>query len=183
MPGPGYRRNTDVFQKDAVLTPDGVVAHLRIPWLDFHGSLPVDGNDWELGVIRSCRGGSQTIGGVVHEISRGMRIRFDFSKPQLLALKRRVATMAYNRYRALRRNEGGAIQMWNDKLLGDPDFYAAEVAPLLEKLDQAGQELLAPCPDRDVERLFAEFTPLWAEIEYEIAARRTRYLNDRLFED
>ena len=63
------------------------------------------------------------------------------------------------------------------------DFYAAEVAPLLEKLDQAGQELLAPCPDKDVERLFAEFTPLWAEIEYEIAARRTRYLNDRLFED
>ena len=183
MPGPGYRRNTDVFQKDAVLTPDGVIAHLRIPWLDFYGSLPVDGSDWELGVIRSCRGGSQTIGGVVHEISRGMRIRFAFSKPQLLALKRRVATMAYNRYRALRRNEGGAIQMWNDKLLGDPDFYAAEVAPLLEKLDQAGQELLAPCSDKDVERLFAEFTPLWAEIEYEIAARRTRYLNDRLFED
>ncbi len=181
MPGPGYRRNTDVFQKDAALTPDGAVAHVRIPWLDFHGSLPVNGNQWSFGVIRSCKGGSQTIGGVVHEISRAMRIKFDFTRDQLLSLKRRVAIMAFNRYNAVRRNEGAFILSWNDKLLGDPAFYAAEVAPLLEKLDQAGKDLLAPCPDRDVEKFFTEFTPLWANIEYEIAARRTRYLNDRFF--
>ena len=181
MPGPGYRRNTDVFKKDAAITPDGVVAHIAIPWLDFFDSLPTDGNDWRLGVIRSCKGGSQTIGGVVHEISRGMRIKFDFTRDQILSLKRRVAIMAFNRYNGMRRNDGAFIQSWNDKLLGDPDFNAAEVAPLLEKLDQAGKDLLAPCPDKEVEKYFTEFTPLWADIEYEIASRRTRYLNDRLF--
>ncbi len=183
MPGPGYRRNVDVFQKDAALTPDGVVAHLRIPWLDFYDSLPVDGNQWAIGIIRSGKGGTQSIGGVVHEISRGMRIKFNFSRDQLLALKRRVALMAFNRYNAVRRNEGAFIKSWNDKLLGDPAFYAAEVAPLLEKLDQAGKDLLAPCPDKAVEKYFKDFTPLWANIDFEIAARRTRYLNDRLFEE
>jgi hypothetical protein len=29
----------------------------------------------------------------------------------------------------------------------------------------------------------AEFTPLWANIEYEIASRRTRYINDQLFSE
>ena len=183
MPGPGYRRNTDVFKKDAALTPDGVVAHVAIPWLDFFDSLPTNGNDWRLGVIRSGKGGSQTIGGVVHEISRSMRIKFNFTRDQLLSLKRRVAVMAFNRYNGLRRNEGAFIQSWNDKLLGDPGFFAAEVAPLLEKLDQAGKDLLAPCPDKEVEKYFTEFVPLWANIEYEIAARRTRYLNDRLFDE
>ena len=183
MSGLGYRRCADVFQKDAALTPDGVVAHLRISWLDFYGSLPVGGNEWRFGVLRSCKGGMQSAGGVVHEISRGMRIQFDFTREQLLALKRRVATMAFNRYNALRRNEGGAILMWNDKLLGDPAFFSAEVAPLLEKLDQGGKDLLAPCPDKDVEKFFSEFTPLWAEIEYQIAARRTRYIGDKLFDE
>ena len=182
-PGPGYRRAADVFKKDAVLTPDGAVAHLAISWLDFYGSLPIDGNTWRLGVLRSCKGGTQSAGGVVHELSRAMEIKFEFTRPQLLSLKRRVAIMAFNRYNALRGNEAKAIRMWNDKLLGDPAFYAAEVAPLLEKLDQAGKDLLAPCPDKDVEKFFTELTPLWAEIEYEIAARRTRYLNDKLFED
>ena len=181
MPGPGYRRNTDVFKKDAALTPDGVVAHITVSWLDFFDSLPTDGNEWRFGVIRSCKGGSQTIGGVVHEISRSMRIKFDFTRDQLLSLKRRVAIMAFNRYNGVRRNDGAFIQSWNDKLLGDPDFYAAEVAPLLEKLDEAGTALLAPCPDKEVEKYFSEFTPLWANIEYEIASRRTRYINDQLF--
>ena len=183
MPGRGYRRNTDVFEKDAALTPDGVVAHLRIPWLAFYGSLPVDGNEWELGVIRSGKGGTQTVGGVVHEISRGMRVKFDLPRDRLLALRRRVATMAYNRYRAARRNEGGAILTWNDPLLGDPEFFAAEVAPLLEELDAAGERLLAPCPDKDVAGIFARYAPLWAEIDYEIASRRTRYLTERQFKE
>ena len=183
MPGPGYRRNTDAIRKDAALTPDGVVAHVAVSWLDFLDSLPVNGDEWRLGVLRSCKGGKQTIGGVVHEISRAMRIKFDFTRDQLLALKRRVAVMAFNRYNGVRRDEGAFIQRWNDKLLGDPAFFAAEVAPLLEKLDEAGRELLAPCPDKDVEKFFTEFTPLWANIEYEIAARRTRYLNDRLFDE
>ncbi len=181
MPGPGYRRNTDVIKKDAALTPDGVVAHVSVSWLDFFDSLPTNGNEWRLGVLRSCKAGTQSIGGVVHELSRSMRIKFDFTRDQLLSLKRRVAIMAFNRYNGVRRNEGAFIQSWNDKLLGDPAFYGAEVAPLLEKLDEAGKELLAPCSDKDVEKFFTEYTPLWANIEYEIASRRTRYLNNRLF--
>lgn len=183
MPGRHYRRNEDSFTKDAALTADGVVAHLSIPWISFYDDLPVNGVDWELGILRSSPAGLYTIGGIVHEITRGMRIHFDFTREQLTGLKRRVSVMAFNRYSALRKNDGKFIQMWNDPLLGDPAFYAAEVAPLLEKLDKAGEELLAPCADKDVEKFYTGYAPLWAEIQYEIAERRTRYLNNRLFEE
>ena len=81
----------------------------------------------------------------------------------------------------IREGQGDFIQRWNDPLLGDPAFYAAVVAPLVERLDKAGAELTAPCADAEVERFFTEFAPLWAEIGYELAERRTQYLNDRLF--
>lgn len=183
MPGRHYRRNVDSFTKDAVLTPDGVVAHLSIPWIAFYDDLPVNGVEWVLGVIRTCPAGLTTIGGGVHELSRGMHIKFNFSKQQLIDLKRRISVTAFNRYKSIRGNDGRFIKMWNDPVLGDPDFYAAEVAPLLEELDRAGEELLAPCADKAVEKFFSEYTPLWAEIQYEIADRRTRYLNNRLFEE
>ncbi len=183
MPGRHYRRNADTFAKDAALTAEGVVAHLSIPWIAFYDDLPVGGNVWELGIIRGCPAGLYTIGGIVHEISRGMRIKFDFTPAQLVNLKRRVSVMAFNRYSALRKDDGKFIKGWNDKLLGDPDFYAAEVAPLLDELDKAGEELLAPCADKDVEKFFSKYAPLWAEIDYEIAQRRTTYLNDMLFKE
>ena len=180
-PGKHYRRNTDAYKKDAALTPEGVVAHLHLPWISFYDNLPIDGKLWNLGVIRSCKGGMQTVGGIVHELSRGLQIKFELTPAQLLALKRKVSVIAYNRYRKIREGQGDFIQRWNDPLLGDPAFYAAVVAPLVERLDKAGAELTAPCADAEVERFFTEFAPLWAEIGYELAERRTQYLNDRLF--
>ena len=182
-PGRHYRRNVDAYAKDAALTPEGVVAHVSLPWISFYDSLPIGGNLWNLGVIRSCKSGMQTSGGIVHELSRGVQIRFDLTPAQLTALKRKVSVIAYNRYRKIREDAGGFIQRWNDGPLGDTEFYAAVVGPLVERLDKAGAELTAPCADGEIERFFVEFVPKWAEIGYEIDELRTRYLNDRLFED
>ena len=181
LPGRHYRLTEDSFVKDTAVTPEGVVAHLGIPWTSVYDHLPADGNPWLLGLQRSCPGGMQTISGLVHELSRGMRIEFPFTPEQLTGLKRSIAVAAFNRYQALRNNKGKFLQTWNDPVLGDPAFYAAEVAPLLETLDAAGVQLMAPAPDADVERIFRETVPLWAEIEYEVADRRTRYLNAQFF--
>lgn len=181
MPGRHYRRNVDIFTKDAVLTDKGIVAHLGFSWIAFYDNLPINGNLWNLGCLRSCPGGLLTIGGIVHELSRGLKLKFDLTKTELTALKRRTSIQAFNRYNELRNNEGKFIKRWNDPLLGDPDFYSAEVEPLLAELDEAGKKLLASCSDKEVEEIFAKYTPLWAEIQYEIAERRTRYLDNALF--
>lgn len=183
MPGRHYRRTQDCFAKDATLTDKGCVAHVSIPWMSFYDSLPSDGNDWTLGVIRWTDKGGLTSGGVVHELSRGIKIRFQMTPAQIAGLRRNVSITAFNRYDKIRRDKGGVIQSWNDPLLGDPAFYEAEVAPLVEELDAAGKRLLAPAPDKEVEQLYRDVVPLWAEIRYELAERRARYLGDRLFEE
>lgn len=180
-PSRTYARNTEAVFKDATLTDKGFVAHMFLPWLAFYRDLPVNGEPWRLGVIRWSGKGGYTVGGIVHELSRSMVIKFDITPAQLLALKRRVSLQAFNRYKGLRENDSKFIKMWEDPLLGDKEFFAAEVAPLLEKLDKAGEELTAPAPDSAIEKIFTEFLPLWAGIDYEIADLRTRYLNKRLF--
>lgn len=180
-PGPHYRRNADAYTKDACLTPEGSVAHVKLPWIAFYDDLPVRGNTWNVGVIRGGAGGMQTNAGVVHELSRGLLLSFDFTPGQLKALKLRVARIAYNRYAKQRNDQGDFILRWNDPLLGDPAFFAAKVTPLLEKLDAAGAELEKA--DADVDALFDTFVPQWAEMRYVLADLRTRYLRGRLLEE
>ncbi len=171
MPDRHYRRTTDFVTKDAVLTKEGVVAHVAIPWTACYDTLPFDGRHWLLGVFRWHPGGGQCIGGYVHALSRGLRLEFPFPPERVAAIRKRVAETAYNRYAAVRDAKDGYIQRWNDELLGDPAFFAAEVKPLLEELDAKGK-----APE-------AKDTADWAEIGFEISSRRTRYLKRRLLSD
>lgn len=168
MPGRHYRRTTDFVVKDTVLTKDGVVAHVAIPWLACYDTLPFDGRHWIFGLYRWHPGGGQCLGGFVHALSRGLRLEFPFAPAQVAALKRRIAETAYNRYATVRDAKGDYIQRWNDALLGDPAFFATEVKPLLDELDAKGKS-----PD-------VKDAALWAEVGCEIAERRTRYLKKRL---
>lgn len=168
MPGRHYRRTSDFVTKDTVLTKEGVVAHMAIPWTACYDTLPFDGRHWLFGLYRWHPGGGQCLGGFVHALTRGLRLEFPFAPEQVAALKRRIAETAYNRYAAVRDSKGDFIQRWNDELLGDPEFFAAEVKPLLDELDAKGKT-----PD-------VKDAAGWAEVGYEIAARRTRYLKKKL---
>ena len=97
-----------------------------------------------------------------------------------------------------RDSKTGAMDM---KLVMERGLYDASILDVRQAqksargtaiLADAGEELLNHTyvlvndiryADKEVEKYFTEFTPLWANIEYEIASRRTRYLNDKLFED
>lgn len=170
MPGRHYRRTSDFIVKDAVLTDRGVVAHLAIPWAACYDTLPFGGRHWLFGLYRWHPGGGQCIGGQVHALARGLRLEFPFTPEQVAGLERRIAETAYNRYAAVRDAKGDYIQRWNDELLGDPAFFAQEVKPLLNALDAKGRE-----PD-------IRHAADWAEIGYEIGARRVRYLKKRLLD-
>ena len=181
MPGRHYRRTQDCFEKDAVLTDKGCVAHLSIPWMSFYDDLPVNGNNWVLGVMHWGSGYFLSSGGIVHELSRGLSVRFEMTPKQIADLKRNVSITAFNRYNKIRHNEGDFLLTWKDPLLGDPDFFKDEVEPLIKELDAAGEKLLAPASDKEVETIYKNIVPLWAEIKFEVDERRARYLRKRLF--
>ncbi len=184
MPSKTYKRNCDVFTKDAVLTKEGVVAHLAIPWIYYYKNLPINGKMWNLGCLRSSPAGLYTIGGIVHELSRGMKIAFDFKPGELAAMKKRLSIQAYNNYTAFKNDDRKAARMWNDPLLGDPAFYEKEIAPLLEELDKAGEAMIKAEETKEkinIDEIFEKYLPLWAELQYEISDRRANYLREKLF--
>ena len=174
-----YRLTYDNFKKDAVATPEGVVVHTFIPWLAFYDNLPINGKIWKFGLQRWGKANS-TLNGNVHELERALQLQFAFTPQELTSLKRNVAVMAFNRYNKIRQNQGDFIQTWNDKVLGDPEFYKAEVEGLVTELDEAGKNLMSPAPDAEIPGIFDRYAPQWAEIGYVIADRRTAYLKKQM---
>lgn len=171
MPTRHYRRSKDCVFKDAVFTACGTVAHVYLPWIGYYDALPFDGRYWIFGMYRNYPGGMITTGGSVHGLARGLKLVFPFTKDQIASLKARISLTAYNRYANQRKDEGDFILRWNDRVLGDPAFFEAEVKPLLDRLDKAG------------ENLDQMETAAWAEIRYEISDRRKKYLKERLLKE
>ena len=174
-PSKRYRMTYDFLKKDAAATADGFAAHTWIPWTAVYDKLPTDGNVWKFGMQRWGKARA-TLSGNVHELERALRLKFALTPQELTSLKRTVAIMSFNRYNKIRRDRGEFIQTWNDKVLGDPEFYRAEVEGLIADLDAAGEKLLAPAPDAEIAAIYDRYVPQWAEIRYVIADRRTAYL-------
>lgn len=181
-PGKHFRYAYDHIVKNTCVNPAGIGAYTFIPWMLCYDSLPVGGNDWKLGIIRGDKAGDGYVmvsfGGNVHELARGLTLKFDFSPAQLSAVKRHIALRAFAGYRTLRNDRASFISDFKDPELGDPAFYAAEVEPLLKDLDAAGEKLVGqPAPsDKEIDAIFDKYVPLWAEIKYVVADKRVAYL-------
>jgi hypothetical protein len=184
-PSATYALSRDVFRRDAAITSEGLVAHILVPWPYFCRQLPFDGYDWRFGMVRSVPGvGKQALTGNHQEFGRLLRLQFDVFPEQRLALKRRVALRVFNDYSRLRQDRGGLLLEWKDDALGAPDFFAAEIEPLMRDLDAAGARLTSgkPLEDREVDGFFATFVPTWQNIQYVVADKRAAFLRNQFFE-
>ena len=75
------------------------------------------------------------------------------------------------------------VRIWEDPVLGDVAFWDAAVKPLVDELDAAGKELLAAKSDAEAAKFFDKYAPVWAEIGYVIAGKRSAYLSKKLLEE
>lgn len=179
-PGKHYRLTYDHLTKDVCVNPDSVGAYTFIPWTLCYEDLPVGDAYWKLGIMREYQVGDGSFevgfGGSGHELERGLTLRFDFSPDRLIDIKRNIAQRVFAKYRQTRNDPDGCVTSYNDRELGDPAFYAKELKPLIEELDQAGEELLASPDAGDIDRLFENYVPFWAEIQYVVADKRSAYL-------
>jgi hypothetical protein len=188
-PGHHYRLTDDFLVKDTCVNEDSIGVYAHFPWAFFHDSLPTDGRYWKLGVLRGTPAGAagyvltSLMGAHPHELSRGLTLNFEFSPEQLGLVKRDLAQRLFAAYRTERNKGGGFIATMNDPLLGDPAFYEAELKPLLADLDQAGEKLLASADAKEIDSLFNQYAPLWAELQYVVADKRVAYLRKALLTD
>ena len=99
------------------------------------------------------------------------------------AIREIIIRKALARYRAEREpRSGGLIAIWQDAELGDPAFYAARVAPLVEKLDDYATLVKSGMDGKTSDLLYREAVPLWYDFRYAIDDLRTEYLTHRLTE-
>ncbi len=177
-----YRLTYDGITKDAVITKKGFAAHVAIPWLYVYDRLPgkEQGNNWKLGLCVWNKG-SRTLGGMVHELGRALKLDFEMTPEQRTALERTICIQAFAKYNKIRNDAGGIIQNWNDYLLGDPEFYEKCLKDYIAELDEAGKKLMAPAADADIHAIFTKYVPQWAEINYMLDEKRAEYLKSKLF--
>lgn len=176
-----YKLTYDVIKKDATITKNGFAAHFMLPWSEMYQTLPLDGKYWELGVCVWGRG-TRTLNGLVHELSRCVKLDFQITPEQLKAIKRSIAIQAYNKYKRIRSNSGGFIQNWNDYLLGDPDFYKECLVDYLKELDDAGAKLMSgKATDAEMDAIYEKYVPQWNEISYMVSEKRNAYLKKQMF--
>lgn len=174
-PSPRYKLTKDNFLTDAALTGEGIVAHTYIPWFAFYNDLPTGDKVWYLGLQRYCKGGMQTISGQVHELARMLKISFNFTPELEKEIKLSLCRTAFNKFK-----NNDTISTWaNDDVLGDPEFYKQELKPVIDELNEAGK--LLDDPKADVDMLFREYAPRWAEFNYTIDAKRKDYLKRSFF--
>ncbi|OGV52939.1 MAG: hypothetical protein A2X49_10630 [Lentisphaerae bacterium GWF2_52_8] len=177
-----YRYTYDYLSKNACVTQTGLGAYTFIPWLMVYDKLPSENNKWIFSMQRWSKGVSCTLGGAVHELGKALQLNFEMSKEQLLAIKRELVVRAYAKYQGdVARADG--VSIWKDPVLGDPEFYKSEIAPLLETLNKAGEKVNDKISDADTELLFEQFVPEWLELRYKAAELRSKYLKAQVLSD
>lgn len=171
------------FRHEFRHTADSHLLYFFFGWENFFDKVPGDSDQWLFETARWARGGRVTWNGLktVHGRSSFGRWRFAMTDADRLAIKRRLVTLAWSRYRDEKNpRTGGMIDFYGDADYSDPAFQAAAVAPLIEKLDAYGARVSATMTDTEVATLFAEAVPHWMNIRYRLGDLRRSYLEQKL---
>ena len=178
-PGPFYRRLDDYVTLSSQPVGNGFATAMNFDWALAYDRLPQDGDTWPFELIRWTRGGGVTWGGQqVWQIGNWGRLVFEGLTPDVRhAIRKIIITKALARYQAEREpRRGGRIAIWQDAELGDPAFYAAKVAPLVETLDGYAALVTPGMDGTTIDRLYREAVPLWYDFRYAVDALRADYL-------
>lgn len=166
-------------------TDRGFATTLFYPWELFFDRLPQNGDAWQFDNIRWTRSDGYSWAGSqsVHNRSSWGDIVFGgLSDKARREIKRRLVYKAHAKYKEESNYKAnGDIAHWKDPELGDPVFYAASLAPLVDRLNQLGKKVGKDMTDADIDLLFEQAVPAWLTFKYRASELRSAYLGDKYF--
>ena len=173
------------MRNDCCQTDTATAGYTFMPWILFHDKMPVHGTRWRLVLAASWAGQFRSLGGgAVHELGRGLEITFDMPPDVAAKIRAGVVKAAAGEYRRLRRQWENA-GFWSDPHMGDEPFAEAVVKPFLKTLDDAAatvEDTSKPLAPEQVDKLFQEMVPQWADFRLKLDALRADYLETRFFQ-
>ena len=180
----GYKLTADYVRNDCCQTDTATAGYTFLPWLLFHDKLPVDGTRWRVVLAANWAGQFRALGGgAVHELGRGLEVTFDMPPDVAAKIRAAVVRAAVGEYRRVRRQWENA-GFWSDPHMGDAPFAEAVVKPFLKTLDAAAatvEDTSKPLTPAQVDQLFQEMVPQWADFRLKLDVRRADYLETRFF--
>ncbi len=181
----GYKLTADYVRNDCCQTDTATAGYTFMPWLLFHDKLPAHGTRWRLVLAASWAKQFRTLGGgAVHELGRGLEITFDMPPDVAAKIRASVVKAAAGEYRRVRRQWENA-GFWSDPHMGDEPFAETVVKPFLKTLDDAAatvEDTSKPLTPAQVDQLFQEMVPQWADFRLKLDALRADYLEKRFFQ-
>ena len=172
------------YRQDHRFLEDGYATYLFLDWKYFYDKLPDDGDTWEFESIHWSRAGGFSWNGTksIHGRSTWGRLVFRMTPEALVKIKRRIIFAALEHFKRELVTDArihGAVKIWLDPVLGDPEFYNTHVKPLREHLESYIPLVRIDMSDEDVETVFREAVPGWYRIEFLVAELRRRYLEEQ----
>ena len=73
--------------------------------------------------------------------------------------------------------------MWQDDVVGDPEFYAACLKDLHARLEKDAARVKTDMSDAEVNEVFESSLATWLGLRHEIDRRRRLYLLDKLTDE
>lgn len=181
----GRRLTSGTVVTDSTTTDDAFLFHTFIPWSMVYTRIPSDGDTWQVVMCASMPAGTFTLGGgAVHELGRGMKMKFKLSADESRIIRRAIVRRAagdFLRFRAPWEN----VEMWGDSILGDPEFFDTVVKPWAAEHEQAARGLVkradADVSDAEYDALAARHLSAWYDPRLTLDAMRSEWLENRYF--
>lgn len=174
--GRDYRKETRFFD-------NRVVTYLFLSWRTWSAKIPQNGSVWDFEALHWSRTGNSCWNGLesIHGRSTWGELEFRLTRPQRSRILKPILSRARTEFLRERTcgKRDGVFAHWKDTSVGDPEFYAAELQPLLDELTAAGERVRAEMTDDEIERLEREVLPQWLDVSFEVQRRRTRWLEAR----
>ena len=162
-------------------TDDRVVCTLSLAWENYMERIPEDGSVWDFENMRWTRAGNFCFNGTesIHGRSTWGELEFSITPAQRIRILKRMIFSAWKAYKGElggRHGYEGCIAHWQDTAVGDPEFYAVKVKPLVERLAAYDPLMTADISDADVLKVAKEAMPSWHNIKFEVSRLRAAYL-------
>lgn len=168
IPHADYRSLKEDARVESLPLKDGIGTFIFIPWHLLYERAPLEGADWRFTVIRwmpFSKAGGVTWGGRVHETGSFGIVRFEKpTQKQRQEIEQRLLQYAWYKFQAV---SDQLKEYWSDARIGDPEFYEKALAPEIERLNAAGENI----------KHLKDFM----EFDYKAAALRTHYLQQKMF--
>ena len=181
-PMPGRKLTCDYLAVDSVSTDKSHVFHIFAPWVMYYDRLPRNGDTWRFVCCAGWAGQFGALGGgSVHELGRGMQVKFDISPRAAEKIRGGVVKQAVGEYHKVRDPWENA-EFWGDPHMGDEAFHAAVVRPFLAGLDANAKIVTGgQLTQAETDRLYTDCIRDFADFRLMLDARREAYLKAELF--